>query len=79
MEFLALIKFKDGSYLKITPLEGYDKFLASLAWSLTTDEGYNANLPKYSRANESIHIPANKLVFMIPATKGSVHGGMTYV
>ncbi|QUE31221.1 glycosyl hydrolase family 18 protein [Francisella philomiragia] len=75
---LGLYKDQKGEFIKISPLDGYDKFLASLAWALTTPQGFEANHPKYE-VDRPIKIPANKLVFVVPATKGAVHGGDTYV
>lgn len=43
---LSFYKDKDGEHIKITPADGYAKFLASLAWALTTRAGYDANMPK---------------------------------
>jgi hypothetical protein len=45
---------------------------------LTTKEGRKANIAKYRKIG-SIKIPADKLVFIIPAMKGAVHSGMVYV
>ncbi|MED7788865.1 hypothetical protein [Francisella sp. 19X1-34] len=77
-KIFSFYKDKTNNYLKIMPLDGYDEFLASLAWALTTKEGRDANLAKYGE-ERSIIIPADKLVFIIPAMKGAVHGGMVYV
>ncbi|QIW10890.1 chitinase [Francisella sp. LA112445] len=77
-QIFSFYKGADGRYLKIMPLDGYDEFLASLAWALTTQEGRDANLAKYSE-DSLIRIPADKLVFIIPAMKGAVHSGMVYV
>lgn len=71
-------KNEAGQYQRVSPIDSYPKFLASLAWALTTQKGYETNLPKY-KSDIPFNIPANKLVFVIPATKGTVHGGMTYV
>ncbi|MBF8995924.1 glycosyl hydrolase family 18 protein [Francisella tularensis] len=76
---LSFYKDKDGEHIKITPADGYAKFLASLAWALTTRAGYDANMPKYDEIDKPLHIPANKLVLMIPATKGTTHSDMVYV
>ncbi|AIT09475.1 chitinase [Candidatus Francisella endociliophora] len=75
---LSFYKNDQGEYQKISPVDGYGKFLASLAWALTTQDGYDANKPKYKVANP-LEIPASKLVFMIPPTEGAVHSGMVYV
>ena len=72
--------YKDGGgeYSKVSPADdGYSKFLASLGWALTTQDGYNANLSKYR--DEPLKIPADKLVFIIPATEGASAHGMIYV
>ncbi|MBK2357060.1 glycosyl hydrolase family 18 protein [Francisella hispaniensis] len=76
---LSFYKDNNGEHIKITPADGYTKFLASLAWALTTQAGYDANMPKYDEIDKPLDIPANKLVLMIPATKGTTHGGMMYV
>ena len=67
----------DDEYTKVTPADGYSKFLTSLGWALTTQDGYSANLSKYK--DEPLKIPADKLVFTIPATEGASSGRMTYV
>lgn len=36
-------------------------------------------MPKYDEIDKPLDIPANKLGLMIPATKGTTHGGMMYV
>ena len=36
-------------------------------------------MPKYDEIDKPLDIPANKLVLIIPATKGTTHGGMMYV
>ena len=61
----------DGS--KVTPVEGMDKFLAAMAWGLTTTEGYKAN------GSIGLLIPPEKLCLGIPATEGAAGSGMTYV
>ena len=68
---------KGGEYTKVTPADGYSKFLTSLGWALTTQDGYSANLSKYR--DEPLKIPADKLIFIIPATEGASAGGMIYV
>ncbi|MDE4980620.1 hypothetical protein NAI42_13105, partial [Francisella tularensis subsp. holarctica] len=70
---------KDGEHIKITPADGYANFLASLACALTTRAGYDSNMPKYDEIDKPLHIPANKLFLMIPATKGTTHSDMVYV
>ncbi|MFT4693951.1 MAG: chitinase [Francisella sp.] len=74
---LGPYKDKDGEYMKISPADSYSKFLASLGWALTTQEGYSANLSKYR--DEPLKIPAEKLIFIIPATEGASARGMIYV
>lgn len=69
---LSFYKDKNDQYLQISPLEGYDKFIASLAWALTTQEGYDANLPKY-HVDKPFKLPADKLVFMIPSFKDTTY------
>ena len=75
---LSFYKNDQDEYLKVSPLDGYAKFLASLSWALTTQDGYDANLPKY-KTSKPFEIPASKLVFIIPATEGATHSGMVYV
>ncbi|AJI52917.1 glycosyl hydrolase family 18 protein [Francisella philomiragia] len=75
---LGFYKDQKGEFIKVSPLDGYDKFLASLAWAITTPQGFEVNYPKYE-VDKPIKIPANKLVFVVPATKGAAHGGDTYV
>ena len=58
---------------KILPTEGMDKFLAALAWGISTPEGYEAN------GSKGVIIPADKLCLGIPATEGAAGGHMTYV
>ncbi|MGQ4001958.1 glycosyl hydrolase family 18 protein [Francisellaceae bacterium CB300] len=74
---LGPYKDKDGEYMKVSPADSYSKFLASLGWALTTQDGYSANLSKYR--DEPLKIPAEKLVFIIPATEGASARGMIYV
>ncbi|MEY8766047.1 MULTISPECIES: glycosyl hydrolase family 18 protein [Francisella] len=69
----------NNDYGKISPIDGYDKFIASLAWALTTQDGFKVNKPKYSKIDKPIVISPEKLVFVIPATQGAVHGGKIYV
>ncbi|AJI57197.1 hypothetical protein LA02_1256 [Francisella philomiragia] len=69
LAIMSFSKDNSGQFTKISPSDSYAKFLASLAWALTTQEGFKANEPKYE-ADKPINIPANKLVFMIPATEG---------
>ncbi|AEI34945.1 glycosyl hydrolase family 18 protein [Francisella salina] len=69
LAILSFSKHKNGQFTKISPSDSYAKFIASLAWALTTQEGFKANEPKYE-IDKPINIPANKLVFMIPATEG---------
>ena len=76
---LSFYQDKNAEHIKITPADGYAKFLAALAWALTTQVGYDVNMPKYDEIDKPLDIPANKLVLMIPATKGTTHGGMMYV
>ncbi|MDE4976300.1 hypothetical protein NAI43_11325, partial [Francisella tularensis subsp. holarctica] len=64
---LSFYKDKYGEHIKITPADGYAKFLSSLASALTTRAGNDANMPKYDEIDKPLHIPANKLVLMIPA------------
>ncbi|MDE4980368.1 hypothetical protein NAI42_11080, partial [Francisella tularensis subsp. holarctica] len=54
------------------------KFLSSLACALTTRAGYDANMPKNDEIDKPLHIPANKLVLMIPANKGTTHSDIVY-
>ena len=61
----------DGN--KVTPLEGMDKFLAALAWGISTPEGYKAN------GSMGVFIPADKLCLGIPATEGAAGSAMTYI
>ena len=68
---------ESGEYTKITPADSYSKFLVSLGWALTTQDGYVANLSKYK--DEPLNISANKIAFIIPATEGASALGMTYV
>ncbi|AHB99317.1 hypothetical protein M973_09620 [Francisella orientalis LADL 07-285A] len=75
---LGFYKDQKGEFIKVSPLDGSDKFLASLAWAITTPQGFEANYPKYE-VDKPIKIPANKLVFVVPVTKGAAHGGDTYV
>lgn len=75
---LGFYKNDKGEYIKVSPLDGYTKFLASLSWALTTQDGYEANLPKY-KTSKPFQIPASKLIFIIPATEGAIHSGMVYV
>ncbi|WP_150467516.1 chitinase [Francisella sp. SYW-9] len=77
-QIFSFYKDTNGKYLRIMPLDGYDEFLASLAWAMTTKEGRQANMAKYSKIGP-VRIPADKLVFIIPAMKGAVHSGMVYV
>lgn len=49
---LSFYKDKNGEHIKITPVDGYAKFLASLAWALTTRAGYDANMPKYDEIDK---------------------------
>ena len=74
---LGPYKDSDGEYTKVSPADGYSKFLASLGWALTTQDGYSANLSKYR--DEPLKVPADKLVFVIPATEGASARGMIYV
>lgn len=76
---LGFYKDQKGEFIKVSPLDGYDKFLASLAWAITTPQGFEANFPKYDEVDVPIKISANKLVFVIPATKGAAHAGDIYV
>ncbi len=76
---LSFYQDKNAEHIKITPADGYAKFLAALAWALTTQVGYDVNMPKYDEIDKPLDIPANKLVLMIPATKGTTHGRMMYV
>ena len=66
---LNFYKNKNDEFTKITPIDGYAKFLAALSWALTTQAGYDANMPKYDEIDKPLDIPANKLVLMIPAIK----------
>ncbi|API86363.1 hypothetical protein [Francisella uliginis] len=75
---LSFYKDKYGKNIKITPIDGYDKFLSSLAWALTTKQGYDVNMLKYD-LNKPFRVPADKLVLLIPATKGAVDSKMTYI
>ncbi|WP_084593799.1 glycoside hydrolase family 18 protein [Allofrancisella guangzhouensis] len=74
---LGFYKGPKGNYMKITSSDGYPNFMASLAWALTTQEGYDVNKPKY-QVDRVPKIPANKLVFTIPAIEGVTARGMVY-
>ena len=76
---LSFYQDKNAEHIKITTANGYAKFLAAFAWALTTQVGYDVNMPKYDEIDKPLDIPANKLVLMIPAIKGTTHGGMMYV
>ncbi|QIV96841.1 chitinase [Allofrancisella inopinata] len=74
---LSFYKDPKGNYMKITSNDGYPSFMASLAWALTTQEGYDANKPKYE-VDRVPKIPAGKLIFTIPAIEGVTARGLTY-
>jgi chitinase len=61
---------QENEYKKISPSDSYSNFLTSLVWSLTTQDGYNANISKYKQ--EALIIPPKKLVLLIPAVKGAM-------
>jgi len=65
------------SQVKVVPTDGMDKFVAAMAWSLTTESGYT--LSTKSQTEKMPMIPASKLVLGIPATLGAAGGGMNYV
>lgn len=77
MGILGPYKNNDDKYIKVSPEDGYSKFLVSLGWALTTQDGYSANLSKYR--DEPLKIPADKLIFVIPATEGASARGNIYV
>ncbi|KEI35143.1 chitinase [Francisella sp. W12-1067] len=74
---LGFYKDPKGNYLKVTSNDGYPSFMASLAWALTTQQGYDANKPKYE-VDRVPKIPADKLIFTIPAIEGVTARGLTY-
>ncbi len=53
-----------SNYKKVSDKKNYNEFVSSLAWALTTKEGFNANKDKYL-GDKSIVIPATKLVFLV--------------
>ena len=57
---------------KVVPGDGMDKFLAAIAWGITTTEGYNAN------GGNGLFIPKEKLALGIPATDGASGGNGLY-
>ncbi|GMN89274.1 glycosyl hydrolase family 18 protein [Francisella sciaenopsi] len=55
-------------YKEVSPLSNYVTFISSLAWALTTDQGYEANKDKYL-GDEDIMLPSSKLVFLVDSKK----------
>lgn len=70
-------KDQNNKYQKIAPVDGYSKFITSLVWSMTTQDGYDANLSKYKQT--ALIIPPKKLVLLIPATEGATAEGKVYM
>lgn len=63
---------------KIAPTDGMDKFVAALAWGVTTESGYKLNTRGVNGTIMPM-IPPSKFVIGIPATIGAAGGGMSYV
>ncbi|QLE79324.1 chitinase [Francisella sp. Scap27] len=74
---LGPYKNQNKEYQKITPRDQYSKFLTSLVWAITTQEGYDANLTKYKQT--ALIISPKKLVLLIPATEGATAKGKVYM
>jgi chitinase len=67
-------KDEKGYSIKVTPEDdGMDKFINAIAWSVTTNEGYEAN------GSIGVFIPGNKLCVGIPAAEGAAGGALTYI
>ncbi|AJI54795.1 glycosyl hydrolases 18 family protein [Francisella philomiragia] len=64
------LKNKDGQSIEVSiKQDGYAKFLVALAWAMTSQDGYDANQPKYS-VDAPVVLLNKKIILTIPATKG---------
>ena len=63
---------------KVSPTDGMDKFVAALAWSVTTESGLQVSTNGVSGTLMPL-IPSSKFVIGIPATVGAAGGEMSYI